>query len=199
MTTIPPIQPAGAPLVSPVGKPARWRRALVIAVALGLVGFLAAGIGAYAAVSSYRSAQGTVSCTGAWGCIPGLKASKVVEAVKAQGHECAFKNSWTCELWIGPIKFETQLSVSQGYISAVDLRVVRPDGDQASSAIMPYLLWFASLPYAGDAATVSDIKNWLTQQVEARKKTKAKIGDYSYELDAAKPTFISLYFRGAPK
>jgi hypothetical protein len=191
---------AGPPPVGPPpgGKQRRWSRVLVIAAAVGLVGLLAAGIGTYVAVSSYQSGKRIVSC-GAYECIPGLKASSVIEALKAQGHECkAEEYSTTCELSIGPIRFEARMEVSKGLIPSATVSV-DTIGDQASSSAMPYLLWFAVLPYADDSATMADIRNWLTQQVEGHKTTKATIGDFEYEVKADKVEHTEVSFRGMPK
>ena len=208
MTTIPPGQPVGGPpvppadqppggpVVSPGGNRRRWSRVLLVAAAVAVVGFLVAGAGAYVAMSRQEKAQGTVDC-GPYECIPVLKASSVVAAIEAQGHECvANDNGSACELRIGLLGFEARLEVAEDHLHGVYITASQPEGDQESGAIVPYLSWFASLPYGDDAATTSDITGWLAEQVEGRKATKATIGDYLYEVDASKGTYVELQFRG---
>jgi hypothetical protein len=202
MTDVSPLGPGlstGGP--APAGRAGGWgmRRLLLVALAVGFVAFAASGIATYAGVSSSRSAVGPVECEGggAGRCIPSLKSASVINALKAQGHDCSTEpGDWVCALGIGEVRYESRLVEVGDQIGEYLTTVRKPDGSPPSNTTVEYLVWLACLPFADDPATESDIRNWVTQRLNDSKDAKVKIAKYGYELDTSDPGYIMLKVRG---
>ncbi|MEU6415499.1 hypothetical protein [Microbispora sp. NPDC046933] len=161
------------------------RRSRRIAVGtIGLVVFLLAGLGAYAVAYNDRK-QDTKYC--GHDCVPGLKITTVVEALKGQGHTCADeRRSWSCELKVGKVRFEADLFRAGNvvdfydYISKVEARIINPDSTTAAAGL-DYMSWFAALPHRDDPPTVKKVGGWLAEQVGAGEDVTYVLG-WEYRL-----------------
>ncbi|MEV0597170.1 hypothetical protein [Nonomuraea cavernae] len=147
---------------------------------ISLVVFLLAGVGAYVIAGSVRG-QDTRYC--GHDCVPGLKITTVVEALKRQGYTCADgRILWSCGLKVGEVRFTADLfranSVAKfyEYIDKVELRILNPGGDTLAGADLDYMSWFATLPHRDDPSTVKKVNDWLTEQLGVD-------GDVTYILD----------------
>lgn len=181
-----------APVQAPGGR--RPPRLLVVAVA-GLVAFLAAGAGAYLIARDHRTYQVTQSC-GGHNCIPALRTAALVEALKGRGHTCKQEGrEWFCDLMVGSVHFKVWVSDADGHIHRISAEVFHAEKEKVTKAGKTYLAWFAILPYRDDAAATAEIRNWLTEQLEAGKETKATILDYQYVLTTPKDGGVSLDIR----
>jgi hypothetical protein len=174
---------------APAAKKSRVPRLLVI-VAVGVVALLAAGIGAFLMGRDYRTYQVVQGC-GPYNCIPALKADTVIEALKREGHTCEQESGdiWYCDMMVGSVHFKSQVGVSEGYIYRLSAEVFHADDERLTDGGMAYMSWFATLPYRDDPATTEEIKDWLAEQIDARKDTKATILDYKYTLLIEKSKF----------
>jgi hypothetical protein len=173
------------------------KRLLLTGLALGLVAAIAAGAGGYAAVRGSQSAEGPVDCGGVNRCIPVLKPATVFDALKSQGHECTQDGvTWTCRLLIGVKRFEASFSVIRGLINSYDATISAPGGVVGGERATAYLVWLASLPYGNDPVLLGQIRTWVTEQVDAGKRTEVRIGDYSYEMDTSRKDIIRFDVRG---
>jgi hypothetical protein len=163
----------------------------------GLVAFLAAGAGCFALVSASRDTTGPIDCGGDR-CIPTLRVGPVVDALKSQGHDCGLDGGdWACKLSIGAVYYEASIGVAPGdQITEVQGTVTKPEDSPLSARSVNYLVWLASLPFAGDKPTTSKTRTWVTERVKDSKDSKAKISGYEYELDSSNPHHIELSVRG---
>ncbi|WP_043632962.1 hypothetical protein [Nonomuraea candida] len=170
----------------------RW----ILILAAGLAAFLAAGAGAYLYARDVRAGQVTQSC-GARDCIPGVEAAALVEALKGRGHACEnpSKGAWSCQMVVGSIAFQSWVHVSDGGVHRLTGKVFHADGGPLTEAGRAYLSWFAVLPYRDDPAAAAQIRDWLTQMIEADKDTKATILDYTYVLVTSKDDAVELDVR----
>ncbi|WP_204018123.1 hypothetical protein [Sphaerimonospora thailandensis] len=163
---------------------------------IALVVFLAAGGGAYALTRDYRSNQMTQDCGNSYGCIPGLKVTTLVEALKDRGHTCEEKSSsWHCDMVIGHVYFDLWLQTSGGYIYSVSVRLHRMDDKALTGTGLSYLSWFAALPFRDDPVLTKEIEGWIAQQLENNKDTKATIGDYEYVLQRPEAESVEFTIR----
>ncbi|MEV4569842.1 hypothetical protein AB0K12_39295 [Nonomuraea sp. NPDC049419] len=170
----------------------RW----LVILAAGLAAFLAAGTGSYLYAHDLRAGQVTQSC-GARACIPGLKASALLDALKGRGHECedASGGAWLCEMVVGSIGLQARVNVSDGGVHRLTGTVFHADGDPLTEAGLAYLTWFAVLPYRDDPAATAQIRDWLTKMIEVDKDTQATILDYTYVLVTSKGDAVQLDIR----
>ncbi|WP_203862645.1 hypothetical protein [Plantactinospora mayteni] len=126
-----------------------------------------------------------------------MKHSSVIETLKAQGYACADDERTTnCELRVGPLAFKASVGVAEDLVSEVYVTASWHDTDRQSDTLLPYLSWFASLPYSEDPTLTAEISQWLTEQVEGGKATEATIGDFVYQVKADRGTFVELNYRG---
>lgn len=182
--------PAGSPAVppsSPTPAASSGRRSLrwvVVAVVLGVVALLGAGIGTYLGVSNHRSnLPGPADC-GRGRCIPTLKAADVRAALEDRGFQCESDSSWMCQLEVGVTDYSVYLTVTGDHISDLYATVFYPEDVTPSATSLSYLVWLAQLPYANDPEFMSDIRNWIEQKVsEGTENARANIGGYGYELN----------------
>lgn len=179
---------------APAGRRGRGRRLALLTVAAGLVGLLAAGGGTYAAVHSAKSGVGPDKC-GRIRCIPNLKAEKVVNVLKQQGHNCQHKDGWECTLTTGVVEYTANVREQNGLVHEVWVQVLRPDDTEPTPAMTDYLFWFASLPFGDDPAFLQELKSWLEGRIKAGKNAQARIGGYRYDLEVVKG--LRLYIQGA--
>lgn len=191
----PPGSPAGLPATTRVRS---WRRVLMVAAIVGLLGALVAGVGAYLPSNRYQATATTVPCRRVV-CIPVLKASAVIDALKAKGHPCEQERDhhWKCELMVGTLTFETTIEEVEGLISDVSVLVVRPPEEEPTAAVMDYLLWLAALPYTADEALTEEINDWVVDRIEADEDAEAEIGGYNYYVVTSNPGSIRLRVIGA--
>ncbi|GAA3729474.1 hypothetical protein GCM10022225_08700 [Plantactinospora mayteni] len=172
------------------GGRGRWFLLPVLGVAM----LLLAGAGAFFGARSYEGSRASQSC-GSYSCIPRLEAETVVKALQDQGHTCTVdSNHRSCELHIGFVRFRASLQVSDELIHAMTVDVYRaaPVGETG----LAYLNWFATLPYAGDPETSAQIEEWVAEQVNGNKDTRAVIGDYQYRLTNPETYAVELSIRG---
>lgn len=181
--------PAGNPGRAPAAKKSRAPRLIVLLV-VGVVALLAAGIGAFLMGRDYRTYQVVQGC-GPYNCIPALKAGTVIEALKGEGHTCKqeSRDVWYCDMMVGSVHFKSSVGVSEGYIYQLTAEVFHADDERLTDGGMAYMSWFATLPYRDDPAATEEIKDWLAEQIDARKDTKATILDYKYTLLIDKSKF----------
>ncbi|GIJ27948.1 hypothetical protein Vqi01_31100 [Micromonospora qiuiae] len=171
---------------------------LMVSAIVGLLGALVAGVGAYLPTNRYQATATTVPCRRVV-CIPVLKASTVVDALRAKGHPCEQERDryWKCELVVGTITFETTIDEVEGLISDVSVLVARPADEEPTEAVMDYLLWLAALPYTADEALTEEVNNWVIDRIEANEDTEAEIGGYNYTVTTSSPGSIRLRISGA--
>lgn len=170
------------------------RRTVVLVV--GVVAFLIAAVSVYLFARDHRANQVTQSC-GNYACIPGIEAATVVKALEGQGHACQAEfNHRYCELLIGSVHYKVTLSVADEHIYEIAARVYRADGAALTETGTAYLTWFATLPYRDDAATTADIADWLAEQIESGKETKATVLDYQYLLRHPEEHTVELTIKG---
>jgi hypothetical protein len=194
--------PPGSPLAPPPGggttpRPGKdGRRKWLRLPAFGAVVLLLVGVGAFFLMRSYEGSQASQSC-GSYDCIPRLEAAKVVEALQDKGHTCKEDlNHRNCELRIGLVRFEVSLQVADEHIHAIDAEIFRSGSEPVTEIGLAYLNWFATLPYAGDAETATQIEAWVAEQVNGNKDTEATIGDYTYRLTNPETDSVNLHIEG---
>jgi hypothetical protein len=144
-------------------------------------------------------------------CIPSLQSAAVIDALKSKGYGCNSRNGqgleglvqWECDLRIGATKYSLNMGTLRGHINTVLAEVSIQANRSAqggkggtASGTVPYLLWFASLPFADDPLTVADVKAWLTRQVQSGKKATVNIAGYRYEVDASEEGAASFDMQG---
>ncbi|MGI5152854.1 hypothetical protein ACQEVC_41820 [Plantactinospora sp. CA-294935] len=160
----------------------------------GVVMLLLAGVGAFLGARSYQGSRASQSC-GSYSCIPRLEAVTVVQALQGQGHTCTKEsNHQYCELRIGFVRFRASLQVSDELIHAMTVDIYR--ATPVAGTGLAYLNWFATLPYAGDEETSGRIEEWVAEQVNGNKDTRAVIGDYEYRLTNPETYAVELNIRG---
>ncbi|SEM69734.1 hypothetical protein SAMN05660976_05828 [Nonomuraea pusilla] len=162
------------------GAPARRGSRLIVVGAIGLVLFLLAGVGGYVVMSDARRED--LSYCG-HDCVPGLKITTVVEALKGRGHSCADERLfWSCDLRVGDVRFEAVLYRPAAalnvydYISKVKLKIRNPDGNTSVGADVGYMSWFATMPHRDDPTTVKKVNDWLAEGVRAEKDVTYVLG-----------------------
>jgi hypothetical protein len=164
-----------------------------------VVALVVAAVAGFAVTRGRTPSQRPTDCPGSRArCIPTLQGSTVIAALKSKGHGCTSENrgdgvQWECKLQIGATEYSLHMKTLHGQVNTV-LADVRDLGNRAAqggnrgtaSGTVPYLLWFASLPFADDPLTVAQVKAWLTRQVESGKRATVHIAGYRYILDASK-------------
>jgi hypothetical protein len=185
---------------APERSPGRGVPAPRVAILAAVVALVVAAVAGFAVTRGRTPSQRPTDCPGSRArCIPTLQGSAVIAALKSKGHDCTSENRgdgvrWECKLQIGATEYSLHMNTRHGQVNTVlaDVRVLadRPaqgGGNQgAASGTVPYLLWFASLPFSDDPLTVADVKAWLTRQVEAGKRATVRIAGYRYIVDASK-------------
>jgi hypothetical protein len=166
-----------------------------VAILVALVALVVATVASFAVTRSKTPSQRPIRCQGNnTGCIPTLKGSDVIAALKSKGHNCTSEKSqdevvWKCNLLIGATNYDLRLATLHGQVISVLAGVLADNRSQSGkrgtgSRTVPYFLWFASLPFSDDPRTVADVKAWLTRQVEAGRKATVDIAGYRYRVDA---------------
>lgn len=169
-----------------------WRRLRLIALAVALVTLVGGGTGGYLLTRSERKTSYRASCGNLY-CIPSLKASSVIDALRGRGFTCAEKNStWECRLRIGDTSYQSRLSQRDGLIYNYDDSVRTEKDGEASASTRAFLVWFAALPFADDPVLTAEIDGWLTPRLGGGALTKATIGGYTYDLTALDPQYLRL-------
>lgn len=172
-----PNQPGAAPAAADKGKP-RW----VLVPIVGVLVLLLVNAGAYFGGRSYQGSRASQSC-GSYRCIPRLDADKVLKALEEKGYTCTAEHIHrTCELRVGMVRFEGSLMVSKGLIHRISVKIFRAGADSVSETGLAFVNWFATLPYAMDEELSGQIRDWVAEQIDGNKDTKATIGVYEYIL-----------------
>lgn len=199
-----PAPPGGPPFPPPQAGPVsdssggRGSRRATVVIAVALVCLLVAGVGAYAAARDYRVNQTTQSC-GYGKCIPGLRITTVVDALKERGHKCeSHTMSWNCGMKIGLVYLNTWLQTSGESIHSISVTINRMGGDALAGTGHSYLSWFAGLPYRDDPVLIKEIEGWIAEQIDARKDKKATIGDYEYVIQFPREEVVELRVGSKP-
>jgi hypothetical protein len=172
-----------------------------VAILAAVVALVVAAVAGFAVTRGRTPSQRPGDCPGSRArCIPTLQGSAVIAALKSKGHGCDSESEnradgvrWECKLQIGATEYSLHMRTLHGQVNTVlaDVRVLADRPAQggsrgAASGTVPYLLWFASLPFSDDPLTVADVRAWLTRQVEAGRKATVEIAGYRYEVDASK-------------
>jgi len=203
MSNVQPPAPPGPPgLTSPFAPPVpsaddakrAWRRLSLIALAVALVMIMGAGAGGYLLARSVRKSSDWATC-GALHCIPSLKASSVIDALKERGFTCVEKisiDSTACQMRIGDTRFESHVMHKDDLIYHYDDSVNTDKDGEASASTKAFLMWFAALPFSNDPVLTEEIEAWLTSRLSGGADTKATIGGYAYSLKATDQHSLSL-------
>jgi hypothetical protein len=171
-----------------------------VAILVAVVALVVATVASFAVTRGRTASQRPAACQGGDNarCIPTLQASTVVAALKSKGHDCTSKDAkdavvWECRLVIGATDYELNMRTVHGQVHTVLAQAGvlsdRPSqgGRQgAGSGTVPYLLWFASLPFSDDPVTVAQIRTWLTRQLEGGRRASVDIAGYKYLVDASR-------------
>ncbi|WP_214416802.1 hypothetical protein [Sphaerisporangium fuscum] len=167
-------------------------RTWLIASAAGLIALAGAGAAGYTVTARAQAAvTGPVPCAPDTykRCIPSLKFDQVLDALKAQGHQCGMRSgyaeSWKCELYVGNAGFEMGLEAPAGGISEVSVEVRCGTDGEITRGARSYISWLATLPFADDPQTVAYVGKWLTRQIDGRKDVRSEIAGYKYEVYAS--------------
>ncbi|RSM54643.1 hypothetical protein DMB66_37510 [Actinoplanes sp. ATCC 53533] len=176
-----PIGPVAQPAVDPVRA---WRRLRLIALAVALVTLVAGGTGGYLLTRSERKASYRASCGNLY-CIPSLKASSVLDALKGRGFTCTEKlNGPECELRIGDTTYRSRVSDKDDLIYSYDSSVNTHTAGEAPASTKAYLVWLAALPFSDDPVLTEEISGWLLPRLSGGADVTATIGGYQYRLSA---------------
>jgi hypothetical protein len=178
--------------------PRRRGGGTAVAVLVGLVVLAASAAGTFYLKGGFTKTIGeSVACGGF--CIPSLQRSDVVSALEEQGYRCTRDSSSSlCNLQVGAHSFEIMISspLDDDRITSVISTVSGPPERLPGSKALPFFTWVASLPFADDQATVTDITGWVEQQLDGGADAHAQIGGYGYEMRFGQAS-ISLNFQGA--
>jgi len=173
-------------------KPPARRRVPLIALTIALAALLAGAAGGYLLARGVKKSADRATCDNLR-CIPSLKASSVIDALRGRGFTCAEKNStWECRLRIGDTSYQSRLSQRDGLIYNYDDSVRTEKDGEASASTRAFLVWFAALPFADDPVLTAEIDGWLTPRLGGGALTKATIGGYTYDLTALDPQYLRL-------
>lgn len=174
------------------------RRQVFIAIVGALVTFVASGVTTFSVVR-IASGGGTpepVEC-GGYLCIPSLRAEAVINSLQAQGHHCgADGREWVCQLQAGAVRYQMRIHEESGGVAEPWFDITKPQAVQPTERMLDYMTWVAALPFADDAATTADIRNWLRQQIRDAKDSTAKIAGYTYAVRASNRRDIGLSVKG---
>jgi hypothetical protein len=182
------------------GQGGRGGPAPRVAILVAVVALVVAAVASFGVTRSRTPSQRPAGCQRGDNarCIPNLQASEVVAALKSKGHDCTSKNTedaveWECRLVLGATDYDVHMRTVHGQVHTVlaqaGILSDRPSQGgkrEAGSGTVPYLLWFASLPFSDDPLTVAEVKRWLTRQVEAGKRATVDIAGYNYQVDASR-------------
>lgn len=173
-----------------------------VAVLVAVAALVVATVASFAVTRSRTPSLRPTGCGVAKArCIPSLESAAVIGALKSKGYGCTSRDGqgleglvlWECVLRIGATKYSLNMGTLRGHVNTVLAEATVQANKSAqggkggtASGTVPYLLWFASLPFADDLLTVADVKAWLTRQVQAGKKATVNIAGYRYEVDASK-------------
>jgi hypothetical protein len=172
------------------------RRKWLLIPLLGGIMLLLVGVGTFLLARSYEGSKASQSCD-IWQCIPRLEAAKVAKALQDEGYTCTQNlGDWNCKLQIGYVSFEVRLLVAEELIHDMEASISQADGELVTETGLPFLNWFATLPYSQDAQTSAQIEAWVTEQVNGKKATEATIGNYRYELTNPRPSWVNLNIEG---
>jgi hypothetical protein len=175
-------------------------RLIVTLVAIGLAALLVSGAASFGAAGGFNPQGGqSEDCGGVNRCIPSLRSGDVISALEAKGFTCTPDSGGSCELQFGNSRFEMSMDTAgenDDQIASIITHVTIPPGVQRGGRIIPYFVWFASLPYADDPVLVQEVTAWIQQQVDGGTDAEALIGGYRYNVAASSPTSIELQIQG---
>jgi hypothetical protein len=169
-----------------------WRRLRLIALAVALVTLVGGGTGGYLLTRSERKTSYRASCGNLY-CIPSLKASSVIDALKRRGFTCVDKLTGTeCQLRIGDTQYQSRVmdkdDLIYGYDNSVNVHGVR----EASASTKAFLVWLAALPFSDDPVLTEEINGWLIPRLSGGADVTAIIGGYQYRLAALDQQYVRL-------
>ena len=169
-----------------------WRRLRLVALVVALVMLVAGGAGGYLLTRSERKTSYRASCGNLY-CIPSLKASSVIDALKGRGFSCAEKPSGAeCRLRVGDTTYQSRVSDKDDLIYSYENSVNTHTAGEASPSTRAFLVWLAALPFSDDPVLTEEISGWLIPRLSGGADVKAVIGGYNYSLTALDQQYLRL-------
>jgi hypothetical protein len=189
-----PLAPSALSALSGDDAKRAWRRLWLIALAVALVMLVGGATSGYLLTRDIKQTAHRATCGNLY-CIPTLKASSVIDALKGRGFTCieGTATRWDCELQAGDTYYRSSLSHRDGLILSYDDSVKTGNAGEASASTKAFLVWFAALPFSNDPVLTEQIDGWLIPRLSGGADTKATIGGYTYRLAATDQQYLSLY------
>lgn len=183
-------------------SPGPWsrilRRAALVALAIGVVTFVATTAVVYTVVRGERIAAVAVDCQDRR-CLAGVHAETILATLRGQGHQCERQGSWRCTLELGMTVHEVYLDDHAGLIAQMSVNLRRSDDDGAwRQPSLTYLYWFASVVFADDAPAYVEIRDWIAGLIQSAKNGRAGIGGVEYRVEATDPRTVTVDIKAGP-